>query len=138
MTPFQRFTLLAVCAAAPFTLHSCSATAKAVDDTPLEFSREQYVEQISDEACDRFEACGKIGEGQLYANEDECESKMEANFYELWPEDQCGGSKITGSRYKSCYEQAHDFTCESGLSSVDDYMTYISNCNASQVCTDVE
>ena len=136
MNTLSKVACLALFTTTPFALNSCSATAKAVDDTPLEFTREQYVEQISDEACDRFEECGKIGDGQLYANEDECESKMESNFYELWPEAQCGDDKITGSTYKACYDQAHDFTCETGLNSVDDYMNYISNCNASQVCTD--
>ena len=136
MKTLSRFFCFALIATAPLSLTSCGDTAEAVDDTPLEFSREQYVEQISDKACDRFEECGQFGSGKLYADEAECESTLETRFYELWPEAQCGNNQITGSSYDSCLEQAEGFTCETGLASVDDYVTYVSDCNAEKVCTD--
>lgn len=112
-----------------------AACGDTVDDTALEPSRETRVVGIAAAACDRFDECGEISgdDDALYGSADECRSDMEDRFYSLWPNDDCGAGQINNSKYEECVSRANNYSCDDNIF---DFVSFYSNCNASDVCTD--
>ncbi len=115
---------------------ACAGEAgEAVDDTVVEPALDTRIEFIANKACDRFEECGEIGEGddQDYKTRDECENDMESSFRDLWPADECSDGRIEATAYDACVSRAETYSCDMGIF---EFITYYDECNASDVCTD--
>lgn len=115
---------------------ACTGEAgEAVDNTVAEPSLDTRVQLIATEACERFEECGNIGEGDgnAYETMEECRTEMEGDFYDLWPQDECSDGRVDATKYDSCLMRAETYSCDDNIF---DFIAYYSECNADDVCTD--
>lgn len=105
----------------------------AADNTSLEPSRETRIKELASAACDRYEDCTGYGADKTYESEAECEADFTQKAGTLWPTDKCDRRQINNGRYEMCRDAAKNVACGGGIL---DAITALSDCNASQVCTD--
>ena len=105
----------------------------AADNTDLEPTRETRIQDLSKEACDRYESCTGFGSGKTYASEAECEADFTSKAGTLWPTEKCNRGQISNPRYEACVAAAKAVACDG---SILDAIAALDDCNASKVCTD--
>jgi hypothetical protein len=96
-------------------------------------TRDDRVMDIAEAGCDRFDACGEIGEGERYSSRSECLSELEGDFYTLWPADTCDAGQINEAKFNSCVVDAQNFPCDSNAF---DTGGFALECRAGNVCID--
>ena len=114
-------------------LVGCGPVATGRDDGVFEPSREERVQGMATQFCNRFDACGEIGPGQGYESYSECTSELESDFYDLWPADECANGQIDSVAYENCYQRAENYPCDSN---VFDLFSFLGSCDAETVCID--
>lgn len=62
------------------------------------------------QACDFFQRCGDIGEGETFATRDACEVDVRAAFNRQWPVEECDG-KIRGEDLDRCLKAIEVTSC---------------------------
>lgn len=141
-TMFIRKTSLTLGALACSVLFSTACNDDASDDTIVEPSRESRIDNLADEACDRYADTGAgcpgygTGSDHKYATEADCENDFRSKASDMWPADRCDNGRIDNSRYQTCIDRVKNFACSSGGQSILDAVSALSECNADQVCTD--
>jgi hypothetical protein len=114
-------------------LAACSGNSDAVDNTPLEPSRDTRIESLASTACARYESCTGYGAGKPYATEAACKADFQGKAASLWPDSQCNNGQINNTRFEACVQSAEAVACDGTLV---DTVVALSDCNASKVCTD--
>jgi hypothetical protein len=120
-------------AASAAALTACGPVGETVDDTAVEPDRETRIQRISGTACDRFVECGDVGEDELFESYEACLDEQQDNFRDLWPADECNDGQIDDDSYRDCDVRAETYPCDSN---VFDFLSYYSQCDADDVCTD--
>lgn len=124
------------------TLAFACTNSTAIDDSPLEPSRDSRIESLASSACARYADTGAgcpgygTGSGQTYATEGDCERAFSDRAADLWPADKCSDGRIDSARYQSCESRAKAFACSSGVTNIFDAIEALDECKASQVCID--
>lgn len=119
-----------------------ACTDDATDGTRLEPSRDDRINKLADEACDRYEDTDDgcpgygTGENQKYANETDCENDFRNAAVRLWPADRCDGGRIDNGRFETCLDRVEQYACSTGGQNFLDGISALNECSADQVCVD--
>ena len=105
----------------------------ATDNTPLEASRDQRIQNLAQEACYRYEACNGYGTGKKYLTADACRQDYNTKTAEAWPVDQCSNGRINNNNYSACVESVKQVAC---TGDVWDLIVAAGKCTSDKVCTD--
>jgi hypothetical protein len=111
----------------------CSGNSDAVDNTPLEPTRDTRISSLAQSACDAYKGCKGYAAGNTYATESDCKNEFEGRARSLWSEDACGKGQIDNDRYNSCVESAKTVACSDNVLSA---LMALTDCNADKVCSD--
>jgi len=122
------FTMSLLCA-----VPACSGNNDAIDNTPLEPSRDTRIQSLASTACDRYASCTGYGSDKPYATETDCKADFQSKASNLWPDSQCNNGQINNDRFEACVKSAEAVACNGTLV---DTVVALSDCNASKVCTD--
>ncbi|MBA2662042.1 MAG: hypothetical protein H0U74_07075 [Bradymonadaceae bacterium] len=95
-------------------------------------TREEYRDEITEEACKSYESCGDIGSGKTYSSKEDCEIKVRSNINDLWPADRCDDGRINPEKFDQCLDRARVVPCGNAF----DFWSFVAECNADKVCTD--
>lgn len=93
-------------------------------------SREGARDRAVAHACDRLQACGNIGSGQMYSTRDDCEIKQRSFWTDYWPAADCE-DRISGDALDYCLQSIDRAAC--GISM--DIFTTLSACKKGDVCS---
>ena len=112
----------------------------AVDNTPLEPSRETRISSLAAAACDRYAdteaGCPGYGTDKKYATQADCRRDFEKAAGDLWPASECSDQQINSSAYQQCEDRAKTFACSTGTQNFFDAVSALDECKAAKVCTD--
>lgn len=122
------FTMSLLCA-----IPACSGNSDAIDNTPLEPSRDTRIQSLASTACDRYASCTGYGPGKPYVTETDCKTDFQSKASTLWPDSQCNSGQINNDRFEACVQSAEEVACNGTLV---DTVVALADCNASKVCTD--
>ena len=93
------------------------------------YTRADAREVAAQKACDWYAACGEVGEGQQFADRDECLLETENSFNSLWSDEVC--SEIEREDLDVCLRAIQDTQCDNAW----DFLNTIFNrCSAANVC----
>lgn len=122
------------------TISLLGCSSDAVDDTPLEPSRDTRIQTLAIAACDRYgdtdAGCPGYGSGKKYATTADCQRDFEKVAADLWPDAQCSNGRIDSSAYQQCEDRAKTFACSTGMQNAFDAVAALEECKASKVCSD--
>jgi hypothetical protein len=124
---------LAAISLASLAAVSCSGNNDAVDNTPLEPTRDTRISSLAQSACDAYKDCKGYAAGNTYATESDCKNEFESRARSLWSDDACGHGQIDNTRYESCVASAKTVACSDNILTA---LTALTDCNADKVCTD--
>lgn len=112
----------------------------SADDTVIEASRAERIENFADKVCDRYEACNNnsfsTADGQPYDSEASCEADYENRAAQAWPQAQCNDRQIDTNNYNACIKQVQDYVCADGFATFTTAIEALDACKAERVCTD--
>jgi hypothetical protein len=93
-------------------------------------SREAARDRVAEVACQRYEACNRIGSGKEFASFSECVIEQRAFWNDVLPAGRCDGN-VNGEQFDACISAVRAVRCEnSGF----DQINVLSRCNADAVC----
>lgn len=117
--------------AAPWVLCSCNTA--ATDNTPLEASRDQRIENLAGEACNRYEACNGYGASKKFLSGSACREDHNVKMAQAWPVEACSNGRINNNNYATCVESVKQVAC---TGDVWDSIVAAGKCTSDKVCTD--
>jgi hypothetical protein len=126
-------TRFALGAAALFFGACGGSNTDAADNTDLEPTRETRIQDLAEDACDRYETCTGYGSDKTYSSESECRSDFTSKAGTLWPDDKCNRGQINNARYEQCVSATQNVACSGNIF---DAISALDDCKASTVCTD--
>ena len=106
---------------------------EVADDTPVEATREQRIDNLANEACGRYEACNGYGTDKQYASAEVCKQEYKTKASEAWPIAKCADNQFDNSNYAICVDSVKQVACTGDIW---DGITAVGTCTAEAVCTD--
>jgi hypothetical protein len=110
---------LALVAGLLFSLAAC-------DDSSQPAARDRTAAAV----CARYNACGQVGPGKMYASAESCDIDQRAAWEKMWPAEECDG-RIDPVQLDICLQSINAAECMNGL---DVLNILVNKCPKSKVC----
>lgn len=93
-------------------------------------SQSEAVKAATNETCDRYDECGKIGRGKTYESREACDNQVRDFWNEQWTVTKCEGH-INGDALDVCTDRISSTKCDSFI---DRLNTVYNSCSSDDVC----